>query len=364
MTPLQYYHQQLDSGLIEKDPQQLEAMQELQRIYTELLKQESGRKQFFSQLVRSVKPTKTIKGLYLWGSVGVGKTFMMDIFFHCLPINKIRLHFHQFMQRTHEELTQLQGQKNPLDIIAKKLAKETRIICFDEFFVSNIADAMLLGGLLKSFFNNGICLIASSNVQPDDLYKNGIQRENFLPAIDLIKKYTTVFHMVSHHDYRLEHVTQAGVYFTPLNNESEQHMEKSFQHFSNHTPGTEGMIEIYGRSVKIRKQAGDTIWFDFTDICGIPRSQKDFLYVAQHYRTVLISNIPVIDKNENNLITSFINLIDVLYDARIKLVISAQTHVEALYPEGRMRFAFARAQSRLIEMQSADYFANTQVSKS
>lgn len=359
MTPLQYYQQQLDSGLIEKDPQQLEAMQDLQRIYTQLLKQDSLRKNFLGQLVHSLKSPKPIKGLYLWGSVGVGKTFMMDIFFHCLPINKLRVHFHQFMQRTHDELTRLQGQKNPLDIFAKKLAKETSVLCFDEFFVSNIADAMLLGGLLKSLFENGICLIASSNVQPDDLYKNGIQRENFLPAIELIKNNTTVFHMISHHDYRLEHVTQAGVYFTPLSSEAEQNMEKSFQHFSNHKPGAKGTIDIYGRPVKIRKQSGSTIWFDFTDICGIPRSQKDFLYLAKHYQTVLISNIPVISQNENNLITSFINLIDVLYDARIKLVISAETHVEGLYPEGQMRFAFARAQSRLIEMQSADYFAKT-----
>ena len=149
MTPLHYYQQQLASGLIEKDPQQLEVMHDLQRIYTQLLKRESARQQFLAQLVRTIKPSNPVKGLYLWGSVGVGKTFMMDIFFHCLPINKLRLHFHQFMQRTHDELTRLQGQKNPLDIFAKKLAKETKILCFDEFFVSNIADAMILGGLLK-----------------------------------------------------------------------------------------------------------------------------------------------------------------------------------------------------------------------
>lgn len=358
MTPLHYYQQQLASGLIEKDPQQLEVMHDLQRIYTQLLKRESARQQFLAQLVRTIKSSNPINGLYLWGSVGVGKTFMMDIFFHCLPINKLRLHFHQFMQRTHDELTRLQGQKNPLDIFAKQLAKEAKILCFDEFFVSNIADAMILGGLLKALFNNGICLVTSSNVKPDDLYKNGIQRENFLPAINLIKKHTTVFHMISHHDYRLEHITQAGVYFTPLGAEAEQNMEKSFQHFSNHKSGIDGAIEIYGRAVKIRKQAGDTIWFDFLDICGIPRSQKDYLYLAKHYRTVLISNIPVIQREQNNLITAFINLIDVFYDARIKLVISAATHAEGLYPEGRMRFAFARAQSRLIEMQSADYFAH------
>lgn len=359
MTPLQYYQQQLNSDLIEKDPQQLEAMQELQRIYTQLIKQDSANKQFLKQLIRTIKPSHAVKGLYLWGSVGVGKTFMMNIFFHCLPINKLRLHFHQFMQRTHDELTRLQGQKNPLDIFAKKLVKETKILCFDEFFVDNIADAMILGSLLKSLFNNGICFIASSNVKPDDLYKNGIQRQNFLPAIDLIKKYTTAFHMVSHHDYRLEHITQAGVYFMPLNAEAQQNMEKSFQHFSNHKPSIDGTIEIYNRPVTICKQAGDTIWFDFLDICDIPRSQKDYLYLAQHYRTILISNVPVIQREQNNLITAFINLIDVFYDARIKVILSAETHVEGLYPQGHMRFAFARTQSRLLEMQSTDYFVKT-----
>src|SRR3990167_987317 len=234
MTPLHYYQREVEAGLIKKDPQQLAVIQLLQDIYTQLVKQSRTGKGFLCRLTHHFQLSKPIHGLYLWGSVGVGKTFMMDTFYHCLPIHKMRYHFHQFMQYVHQELTQLQGQKNPLQIIAKKLSREAKILCFDEFFVSNIADAMLLSGLLEAIFQQGICLVTSSNIRPDDLYKNGIQRENFLPAIDLLKKYTTIFHMISHHDYRLEHVTQAGVYFTPLGQQADDNMEKSFQHFSNH----------------------------------------------------------------------------------------------------------------------------------
>lgn len=356
MTPLQYYQQQIASKLIKKDPQQLEVIQELNRIYTQLLKQHKPQKNVLKQIALSFKPHKPVKGLYLWGSVGVGKTFLMDTFYHCLPMNKMRLHFHQFMQQIHNELTQLQGTKNPLDIIAKKIAQKTYVLCFDEFLVSNIADAMLLSGLLKALFKYGICLVASSNARPDDLYKEGIQRENFLPAIELIKSNTKVFHMVSHHDYRLEHVTQAGVYFSPLGPDTERNMEKSFQHFSNNKPATTTKITLFDRPINIKKEAGDTIWFDFIDIVGKPRSQKDFLALAKKYKTCLISNVPVIQEDQDNLITSFINLIDVFYDAKVKVIISAETHVEALYPTGKMRFEFARTQSRLIEMQSVDYF--------
>ena len=358
MTPLQYYQQQIDSRLIMEDPQQLEAMQELERIYHALLQQERRQKKWFEHILPSFKPISPVKGLYLWGSVGVGKTFLIDTFFHCLPIKKMRLHFHAFMQQIHTELTRWQGQKNPLDLIANQLAKETYVLCFDEFFVSNIADAMILGGLFSALFRNGICLVTSSNVRPDDLYQDGIQRENFLPAIELIKKNTAVFHMISHHDYRLEHVQQAGVYFTPLGPEAEHHMEKSFQHFSNHQSISTKDILLFDRPIKIKKQSGSTIWFDFINIVGTPRSQKDFLEIAKKYKTCLISNIPVIKTDEDNLITSFINLIDVFYDAGMKLVISAETPAEGLYPTGKMRFEFARVQSRLIEMQSSDYFFN------
>jgi cell division protein ZapE len=357
MTPLAYYQQQIDSGLIEKDPQQREVVLELQSIYHNLLKQNHATKSRLGALLQPIMRSQNIKGLYVWGSVGVGKTFLMDLFYNCLPIKKMRSHFHQFMREIHAQMKQLQGIENPLDRIAKKIAEETRVLCFDEFMVDDIADAMILANLFKALFANRICLIASSNVHPDNLYKHGLQRELFLPAIELIKQNTRVFHMISHHDYRLIHTNQAGVYFTPLGTQAEMNMEKCFARFSQHQPASSAAIELLGRPVNIRKQAGDTIWFDFFALCDIPRSQNDYLELAKNYKTVLISNVPIIQPNQNNLITAFIHLIDIFYDARVRVIISAAADVEALYPEGRLRFAFARTQSRLIEMQSADYFA-------
>lgn len=357
MTPLLYYQQQIDSNLIEKDPQQREVILELQSIYDQLIKQDRATQSWWGRLLHPITPAQPINGLYLWGSVGVGKTFLMDLFFSCLPIKKMRRHFHQFMRDIHTQMKQWQGTKNPLDRIAKNIAADTRVLCFDEFMVDDIADAMILANLFKALFAQRICLIASSNVRPDDLYKNGLQRELFLPAIDMIKQNTHVFHMVSHHDYRLTHHNPAGVYFFPLGQQAEINMEKCFAHFSHQLPVSSADIELLGRPVHIHKQAGNTIWFDFLALCDIPRSQNDYLELAKKYKTVLISNIPVIRANQPNLITSFINLIDIFYDARLRVIISAAADVEELYPEGQLRFAFARTQSRLIEMQSVDYFA-------
>ncbi|OYK80879.1 cell division protein ZapE [Coxiella burnetii] len=355
MTPLEYYQQQVEFGFIQKDPQQKEVIDQLQHIYTELLKQENARTRFLNKFLHTLVISKPVKGLYLWGSVGVGKTFLLDTFYHCLPLKKMRLHFHQFMARIHRELTHLQGIKNPLDIIAKKLSRETNVICFDEFFVDNVADAMLLGGLLSALFKYGICFIATSNFKPEDLYKEGLQREQFIPAIKLIKQHTQVFHLTSHYDYRLRYSPQTEVYFTPLDEQAEINMEKSFQHFSNYQPATHTAIELFHRIIPIRKQAGNVIWFEFIDLCGIPRSVKDFLELSQKYKTVLISNVPVLRTDQKNLITSFIKLIDVFYDAKIRLIISAQAPIEELYPEGPLRFEFARTQSRLTEMQRIDW---------
>ena len=356
MTPLQYYQQQVALGLIKEDSQQKAVLQQLQQIYRALLKRDRQQKYFSSAGLSLLGLKKPIPGLYVWGSVGVGKTFLMDIFYHCLTAKKLRLHLHEFMERIHKELAKQQGRKNPLDDIAHQLARETHVVCLDEFFVFNIADAMLMKGLLSALFREKLCLVASSNVHPDDLYKNGLQRENFIPTIELIKQNTHIIHMPSHHDYRLEHIDQAGVFFTPLGVNAERLMETSFQHFSNHQPFSTDPIRLFDRTIRIRKKTSTTIWFEFTDLCGIPRSQKDFLALAQQYRTFLISHIPIIRADQDNLITSFINLIDVFYDARVKVVISAEAPVEALYPEGKKRFDFARTQSRLIEMQSATYF--------
>lgn len=354
MKPIEYFQQQIDAGLIQQDPQQLEVMQILQRIYDDLVEEQQKTPRLLKRIIK--KPQQTIKGLYAWGSVGVGKTFLMDCFYLCCPVKKMRLHFHVFMQRIHQELKLLQGEKDPLRKVAKKLIMEAKVLCFDEFFVTDIADAMILGELFDALFAEGICLITTSNVAPSDLYKEGLQRERFLPTIKLIKQHTTVFHMISHHDYRLTHLSQAGVYFTPLDHQSEVYMENAFQHLASGQEIIEGDIELFGRKIKIRKRTADIIWFDFKNICGVPRSQKDYIALSKQYHTVFISGIPVLKPNQLDLTTLFINLIDVFYDANVRLVVSAAADIEHLYPDGRLRFEFARTQSRLIEMQSTDYF--------
>ena len=223
MTPMDYYHEQSQKGLIVEDPQQLAALQHLQSVFDHLIEEHKKRSSFISFL----RKPHLVKGLYLWGGVGIGKTFLMDCFYHTLPFpNKLRMHFHQFMQRVHNSLTQHQGEKDPLQVIAKELARETLVLCFDEFYVSDITDAMLLGRLLKALFEQGVCLVTTSNVAPDDLYKNGLQRLQFLPAIAMIKADTDVVNIASTMDYRLRHLKEAGVFYTPLDDTARQNKWK------------------------------------------------------------------------------------------------------------------------------------------
>lgn len=354
MTPLEYYREQCQRGVVVEDSQQLLALQHFQRVYEQLIKEYQRRdswKAIFS------KP-QLVKGLYLWGSVGVGKTFLMDCFYHTLPFeNKLRMHFFQFMQRVHNALTEHQGEADPLQMIAQEFARNALVICFDEFFVSDITDAMILGRLLKALFANGVCLVTTSNVAPDNLYKNGLQRSQFLPAISLIKQNTDVFAIQTSIDYRLRHLKEAGVFYTPLNQESQLKMEKSFSALTAGEKITSEPIVINGRSISVKKRAGDVVWFDFKDICSVPRSQKDYLAIAEEFRTVLISDIPIIGENEKDTICLFIIMIDVFYDARVRLVISAAESVPQLYSRGFKVLEYARTHSRLLEMQSTDYFA-------
>lgn len=353
MTPIDYYNDQWKRGLIAQDTLQLDALQSFQRVYDALIKEHKKR---FSVLRLLYKPT-LIKGVYLWGSVGIGKTFLMDCFYNCLPFNqKSRMHFHQFMQRIHDQLKKHQGEIDPLQRIAAEIAKNTLVLCFDEFFVSDIADAMLLGRLFQALFNYGVCLVTTSNIAPDDLYKNGLQRLRFLPAIELIKHHTEVVHIASKVDYRLRHLQEAGVFYTPLNKASEDNMQKTFAVLTDNAKVEVEPIYINGRFIRIKKRINDVVWFDFIDICSIPRSQHDYLVIAEQYKTVFISDIPAIPENATDTIRLFINLVDVFYDARIKLVMSAAEPVPELYSRGQLVLEYARTHSRLLEMQSLDYF--------
>lgn len=355
MTPLDYYLEQCRQGLVVEDQQQRIVLQHLQRIYQNLIDEQQHRSRWIS-LFR--KP-HLVKGAYIWGGVGIGKTFMMDCFYHCLPFpNKIRMHFYQFMQQTHNDLTKHQGEKDPLQIIANELARKAIVLCFDELFVSDITDAMLLGRLFKALFSQGVTLVATSNSAPDDLYKNGLQRSQFLPAIALLKQNTDVLHVPTTVDYRLRHFKEAGVFYTPLNEDAKQNMEKSFQALTQGKTIETTPITIFGRSIAVKKRTKDVIWFDFHDICAVPRSQKDFLAIAEQYQTIFISDIPVIEANEKDKICLFISLIDVFYDAKVKLVFSAAESIDQLYNRGYMLQEYTRTHSRLKEMQSMDYFAD------
>lgn len=352
ISPLQYYQQHLTAGLIQEDSQQFEVITLLDEIYQKLLQQASAKKSPFRWLVRK----KPVKGLYVWGSVGVGKTFLMDSFYSCYPYQKLRLHFHRFMERIQMELKAIQGQVNPLQKIAKKISSEADVLCFDEFFVSNIADAMILGELFTVLFQQGVCVIATSNIAPDELYKNGLQRERFLPAIEAIKQNTCVYHMISHHDYRLTHLQQAGVYFSPIDSQTKKYMQNAFDHLAEGHSVSSQNVKLFEREVETIQHTENMIWFTFEKICGIPRSQHDFIEIAKNYHTVFISDIPVLQAGQLNLTTSFINLIDVFYDAGVRVVIQAAADIENLYPVGQLKFEFARTQSRVIEMQSDEYF--------
>lgn len=353
MTPFDYYHEKCKAGLIVKDQQQLTALKSLQRVYDDLLVELKKR----SSVMAIFRRANLVKGLYMWGGVGIGKTFLMDCFFHTLPFEqKKRMHFHQFMQRVHQELTQHQGETDPLQIIAAELAKETIVLCFDEFYVSDITDAMILGRLTKALFANGVCLVCTSNIAPDDLYRYGLQRLQFLPAIALIKENTEVINIKSTIDYRLRHLKEAGVFYTPLGKIADENMETTFKVLSDGQPFTQESVLINDRLIKVKKRTDRIIWFDFKEICTVPRSQNDYLEVAAKYHTVLISDIPIIEPHEKDTICLFVCLVDVLYDARVKLVISAAEPVAEIYSRGFMVLEYTRTHSRLLEMQSQDYF--------
>lgn len=353
MTPLQYYQQALDSGQIQPDAQQYPVVEKLNTIFLELGARQKDKKANLASIIFRKKTP--VKGLYVWGSVGIGKTFLMDCFYQCLTVPKLRLHFHEFMRRIHQELKIVQGTKNPLEIIAKKISQIATVICFDEFFVSNIADAMILAELFLHLFKNGVTLVTSSNIPPDLLYLDGLQRERFLPTITLIKQNTTVIHLHSKMDYRQQHIRQTGVFYTPLDQQATQNLEDTFTHFSHGAAVEYEPINICDRSINIVKRAGPVVWFDFETICGRPRSQLDYLEIAKQYHTIIIQNLRRIESNENDLILSFIYLVDILYDAHCRLILSSAVPMTEIYIANKTQQLFQRTLSRLIEMQSETY---------
>ena len=359
MTPLARYQQDLKSNGFTDDPSQAHAVQHLQSLYEQLCQQQSvGWLTKISSLFG--KHSSETKGLYFWGGVGRGKTYLMDTFYRCLPFDrKLRMHFHHFMRRIHAELTDLEGEKNPLHIVAERLAKEVRVICFDEFFVSDITDAMILGGLFEQLFKQGVILVATSNVEPVNLYKDGLQRARFLPAIDLLNQHTQVINVDGGIDYRLRLLEKADTYYSPPNQESHQQLERIFiDLIADHRQIRESVsLNIAGREINSIKICEDIGWFSFAELCDSPRSQNDYIELASVFHTLFLEHIPVMHAGNDDQCRRFINLIDEFYDRNVKLILSAETAPEQLYDGSNLSFEFKRTLSRLQEMQSREYLA-------
>ncbi len=297
-----------------------------------------------------------VKGLYLWGGVGRGKTYLMDTFYNCLPgKRKLRIHFHRFMRRVHKDLTSLQGRADPLKIIGRQFANDVDIICFDEFFVTDITDAMLLGGVLEALFAEGVVLVATSNIPPQDLYKDGLQRDRFLPAIALLLKHQAVYNLDGSIDYRLRTLERAEIYHFPLDDEATLSLQESFQKIAGGVGVIGETLEIESREIATLRYAEGVLWCDFAALCDGPRSQNDYIELARIFSTVLVSNVPQFDGRQDDQARRFINMVDEFYDRSVKLIISAAVAVEELYANGRLGFEFKRTQSRLLEMQSHEY---------
>lgn len=364
LSPLQRYRQDLQTSGFSQDAAQQLAVDKLESLYHCLIEIEGrgsrlSRRKLLAYLGVD-RPTEPAKGLYFWGGVGRGKTYLMDIFYEGLPFQrKLRVHFHRFMRRVHQELKTLDGQKNPLEIVAKRLAREAQVICFDEFFVSDITDAMILAGLLEGLFKRGVTLVATSNIVPDGLYKDGLQRARFLPAIALVNQYTEVVNVDGGTDYRLRSLEQAELYHWPLDDQADSSLKTSFNRLvPDVNEVVENMaLEVEGRDIAARYHAEDVVWFDFMALCDGPRSQNDYIELAMEYHAVLLSDVPELTQAREDQARRFINLVDEFYDRSVKLIISAAKPIHELYSGERLRFEFERTQSRLLEMQSHAYLA-------
>ena len=356
MSPTQRYQSDIEQGRITPDPAQAVVVDQIQSLYNDLpaMREASRLKRFFHRLAgRSEIP---VRGLYLWGSVGSGKTYLVDMLYECLPFDdKLRVHFHRYMQWVHAELKQLSDVEAPLRPVARKLAGRAAVICFDEFHVSDITDAMLLSGLLQELFSLGVTLIATSNEHPDKLYWNGLQRERFLPAIALLKQHTHITNLDTGADYRLRYLDQASVYHCPPDAASVQKLAQSFARMASGAAGTDAVLEVAGRELVCKRQASGVAWFDFTELCDGPRSVADYIEIARQFQTVFVQDIPQMDDMNNDQARRFITMVDEFYDRNVKLIVSAEAPPQQLYQGKRLAREFARSASRLVEMQSHEY---------
>jgi cell division protein ZapE len=336
----------------EPDESQYAALQHLQRVYEDLIALE----RLEASLIRLLARKQTVKGVYLWGGVGRGKSFLMDSFFNCAPVTrKKRIHFHRFMQEIHQALNRHQGQEEPLALIAREIAKETRLLCLDEFHVTDITDAMLMRRLLEGLFEQGVVLVTTSNQHPDQLYKDGLQRSQFLPAIELIKRNLEIVNVDGGTDYRLRELERAGVYHIGAN--ADMRLDQAFMKIARHESADMSALEIEGRVISARRHARGVAWFDFSDLCDGPRGKADYIELARRYHTILLSGIPRFKRDQADVIRRFTWLVDEFYDRRVKLIMSADAPPPELYPWAEGGDQFERTISRLTEMQTRDYLS-------
>lgn len=366
LSPTSRYQQALNEGNYKPDDVQREAVNRLDTIWQELTSKPtesapaSGKvKSTFGRLFgkrNTVNRPESVRGLYMWGGVGRGKTWLMDMFYQSIPgERKLRLHFHRFMLRVHEELARLQGHENPLEIVADDFKAQADVLCFDEFFVSDITDAMLLGGLMKALFDRGITLVATSNIPPDDLYRNGLQRARFMPAIEALKAHCDIMNVDAGIDYRLRTLTQAHLWLAPLNDATHQQMNTLYAALAGSAPEGDSVLEINHRPMAVSGTVNQTLSVGFTTLCVEARSQHDYIALSRQFHTVFLHHVPVMDGKLESEARRFIALVDEFYERHVKLIVSAAVPLYDIYQGERLKFEFQRCLSRLQEMQSEEY---------
>ena len=345
---------ELDRRGIDLDRAQLGALDGLQRLRDELVEFRTAR---LSLLRRWFNPPVPPRGVYLWGKVGRGKSFLMDAFYAEVPLRrKTRVHFHAFMKSVHDELRTLPREEDPLAAVAARIARRHRLICFDEFHVSDVADAMILGRLMTALFDRGTVFVLTSNYRPDDLYPNGLQRQKLLPTIALLKQWLDVIEVDGGTDYRLRELEQAAAYYVAPPGASDARLAALFERMRP-GPDEDPRLSIDSRAIKAKKRAGSLVWFDFATLCEGPRSQIDYLELARRFAVVIVSDLPRLSPEMGSAARRFTWLVDVLYDHRVKLLLSAEVAAADLYREGANSHEFARTVSRLAEMRTRDYMA-------